>query len=136
MSDESRQNMTKLDMLTPSQRIFVMLRARGRSVADSAKEAGVARNTPASIWDMDLINGAILEIQQQMISSPIEAIGPLIPAAIEGLADALAKKEEWAIKETFDRSWGKPTQRQEIAGDASKPVVVKVLRGTASMEDL
>ena len=110
MSDETRRNMTKLDTLTPSQRVFVMYRARGRSVAESAKEAGVARNTPASTWNMDLINAAILEIQQQMITSPIEAIGPLIPKAVAKLNAALDRGEEWAITETFDRGWGKPVQ--------------------------
>lgn len=110
MSDESQPNETKCSMLTPSQRVFAMHRARGRSVAESAKEAGVARSTPAAHWDMDLINAAILEIQQQMIASPMEAIGPLVPAAVEELAKALAEGKEWAAREVFDRAWGKAAQ--------------------------
>jgi phage terminase small subunit len=110
MSDETQQNMAKLSMLTPTQRVFVMHRARGKSITVAAAAAGVNRNTPTSQWDADLIAAAILEVQQQMINSPVEAIGPLIPHAVERLNEALTKGEEWAVKETFDRAWGKAQQ--------------------------
>lgn len=112
------QKPTKLDILTPTQRIFAMSRARGKSVSDSAKDAGIARNTPASVWDMDLINGAILELQQEMASSAAAAVAHLIPKALAKLEAALDKGEEWAVKETNDRAWGKPSQtnRNEQSG--------------------
>lgn len=125
MRDETHHNMTKLDMLTPSQRVFAMFRARGKSVAESAKEAGVARNTPASTWDMELINAAILEIQRQMISSPMEAVGALVPVAIEQLGKAAGQGKEWAVREVFDRAWGKAAQtnKNEQIGE----IVVRII---------
>jgi hypothetical protein len=111
-------------MLTPTQRVFVMSRARGRSVADSAKEAGVGRATPANHWDMDLINGAILELQQEMASSAAAAVAHLIPKSLAKLEAALDKGKEWAVKETNDRAWGKPSQTNK--NEQSGGVVVEV----------
>lgn len=124
MSDESQHNITKLAALTPSQRVFVMCRARGKPVAESAKEAGVHRATPAATWDMDLINAAILEVQQQMISSPLDAIGHLIPKAIEQLEAALNKGDLAAVREVFDRTWGKAMQPNKT--ENSGEVLIRV----------
>lgn len=107
---ETPRNTTKLHALTPTQRIFAMSRSRGRSVTESAKDAGVDRTTPVKVWDMDLVNGAILELQQEMASSAAAAVAHLIPKALAKLEAALDAGEEWAVKETNDRAWGKAVQ--------------------------
>lgn len=113
MSDETRQIATKCDMLTPSQRVFVLCRARGKTVAEASKEAGVSRTTPATHWDMEEINAAILEVQQRMIANPSDAFTPLLPKALGTLERALDHNSMDAAKEVFNRLWGKPLQRTE-----------------------
>lgn len=113
MSDETQQNSTKLNTLTPTQRVFVMSRARGKSVIAAAKEAGINRTTPAATWDMDLINAAILELQQAMFTDGAKAVEHIIPDAIENLASAVKRGDIQAIKEVLNRRYGMPKQQQD-----------------------
>lgn len=116
MDDEARQVKTCFDTLTPTQRVFVMARARGLTVAKAATLAGVARNTPATNWDTDTINGAILEIQEQMVKDAAQALQHIVPAAVFGLEAAVHMGDLNAIKEVLNRVWGKPIERKEVSG--------------------
>lgn len=119
MSDETQQNSTKLNMLSPTQRVFVAARARNKSVAESAREAGINRTTPAATWDMDLINAAILEMQQALFSDAAKAVFHLVPDAINCVGKEIKRGGPVglaAAKEVFDRAWGKAVQRNELGG--------------------
>jgi len=94
----------------------------------------VSRRTPLN-WNTDLINAAILELQEEMRRDSAKAVAHIFPDAIQQLETAVKAGDLQAVKEVFDRTWGKATQRQEISGDADKPVVVKVLNGV-SMDEL
>lgn len=122
MSDPMRQNTPLCDALTPTQRVFVQSRARGKTVTQAAKDADVARTTPSTHWDTEAINAAILEIQQQHLKDSALALAHLLPAAIAMLETSVSSGELGAIKEVFDRIWGKAPQRQEITGGDGEPL--------------
>lgn len=114
--DKSRQIMTLYEALTPTQRLFVMARAQGKTVRQAAKDAGVARTSPTTNWDMDAINAAILEVQERMIKDSAAALQHILPDAISQLETAVHNGDLNAIKEVFARIWGKPVDRKELSG--------------------
>lgn len=116
MSEHNPQTATKLHELSPAQRLFVMARARGVNITQSAQEAGVSRNTIYKVWDTDLIAAAILEVQQQMIRDSAVALQHILPDAIKQLEAAVESGDLNAVKEVFNRVWGKPVERKEISG--------------------
>jgi hypothetical protein len=122
---ESQQKLTKVNELTATQRAFVIARAQGKTVAQAAEVAGINRSTPAAKWDMDLINEAIAELQMSWVSSPIEALAPLLPVALEQLGELIKGREFEAIQELFNRLWGKPVQRSELSGPGGEPIRVQ-----------
>lgn len=76
---------------------------------------------------LPLIVDALLELAQGV---HVEATTP------EGEPIVYQKPpDRGAAEYLLDRIMGKPMQRQEISGDATKPIVVKVLNG-ASMDEL
>lgn len=125
MGKKRQPSATKRNTLSPTQRAFVIARARGMSVADSAQEAGVDRTTPAAHWDMDMINAAIAELQMSWVVSPVDALKPLLPVALEQLGELIKGREFEAIQELFNRLWGKPVQRQELSGPGGEPIRVQ-----------
>lgn len=122
---ESKQNLTKLSMLTPTQRAFVIARAHGKTIIEAAEVAGINRNTPR-LWDADLINEAIAEIQQSWIANPNDAMQALLPLALQQLGELLKGRSFEAIQEVFNRAWGKAVQRQELSGPGGDVITVKV----------
>lgn len=122
---KTEQNLAKLSMLTPTQRAFVIARAHGKTVIEAAEAAGINRNTPR-LWNSDLINQAIAEIQQTWIDNPRDAIEFLLPLALEKLGETLKDGRFEAIQEVLNRVWGKPVQRSELTGANSGPLVVRV----------
>jgi len=133
MSDDTLQNSTKFDALTPTQRLYVTARALGKTVKDAAAAAGINRTTPTT-WDQELVNGAILERQAEHAKDAAAAVAHLLPGAIAQLEKAMIAGDLRAVIEVFDRSWGKAKQQQEIKG-TGEPVIVKVLYGV-DMDDL
>ena len=123
------QNIAEYQSLSPTERIFVLARARGKSVTDSTKEAGIHRSTPASNWDMDRINAAILAVQGVLFENQTDAVAHLVPEAIAQLEKAVKAGDIAAIKEVFDRRWGKATQRNEHTGKNGEPLFQKVYEG-------
>jgi len=133
MSEQTRQNSTKFDILTPTQRIYVTARALGKTVKDAAAAAGISRTTHTT-WDRELINGAILERQATHAKDAAAAVAHLLPGALAQLEKAVASGDLRAVVEVLDRTWGKAKQQQEIKG-TGEPFIVKVLYG-ADMDDL
>ena len=125
MGNKRQQRATKGNTITPTQRAFIIARARGKSVADAAEEAGIDRTTPAAHWDMDVINAAIAELQMSWVTSPVDALTPLLPAALEQLGELIKGREFDAIQELFNRVWGKPVQRSELSGPGGEPIKIQ-----------
>lgn len=119
MDNTLLQNITEYQDLTPTQRIFVLARARGKSVAFATKEAGINRASPAANWDTDKINAAILAVQTAIFNDQSAAVAHIVAPAIEELEKAVKTGDIVAIKEVFDRRWGKSTQRNEFSGQVS-----------------
>lgn len=126
MSDvsKSQQKSTKVSELTATQRAFVIARAHGKTIAQAAEDAGINRSTPAKLWDMDLINQAIAEIQQTWIANPNDALQALLPIALEKLKESLSGGRFEAVQEVLNRVWGKPVQRSELTGANGGPIEV------------
>ena len=123
------QNITEYQALSPTERIFVLARARGKSVAKATEEAGIHRGTPAANWDMDRINGAIMAVQSVLFENQADAVAHLMPEAMAQLEKAVKAGDIAAIKEVFDRRWGKATQRNEHTGKNGEPLFQKVYEG-------
>lgn len=116
MSEHNPQATTKLNELSPAQRLFVLARARGVNITQAAKDAGVGRTTIYKVWDTDLIAAAILEVQQQMIRDSAVALQHILPDAIKQLEAAVDSGDLNAVKEVFNRVWGKSIERKEVSG--------------------
>jgi hypothetical protein len=123
MSDQTSHNFAQFPTLTPTQRVYVFARARGKSNTEAAEQAGVSRRTPLN-WDSDLINAAILELQQELFSDGAKAVAHIVPAAIAELEKAVTSGDIAAIREVFDRRWGKPIARNDVnfTGDVAHKV--------------
>ncbi len=129
MSKKRQRTATKRNGLSPTQRMFVIARARGKSVAESAEIAGIDRTTPAAHWDMEVINQCIADLQMSWVTSPIDALAPLLPLALEQLEELIKGREFEAIQELFIRVWGKPIQRSEITGKDGNALNINVTFG-------
>lgn len=124
---DSQQKLTKVNELTATQRAFVIARAQGKTVAQAAEVAGINRSTPAAKWDMDLINEAIAELQMSWVTSPVDALTPLLPVALQQLDELIKGRDFDAIQELFNRLWGKPVQRSELSGPGGAPLKAYVV---------
>lgn len=127
MSEHNPQTATKLHELSPAQRLFVMSRARGVNITQAAQDAGVSRNTVYKVWDTELIAAAILEVQQQMIKDSGIALQHILPDAIKQLEAAVDSGDLNAVKEVFNRVWGKSIERKEVSGPDGGAIPVNII---------
>lgn len=130
MSDETGRMPTEADALEPGRRLFALERARGASVAASARVAGVTRQT-GSAWDAEPgVVAAVRALQAQRYADPRAWLDELTPEAVAGLRRGVRAGAAWAILDVLDRRYGRATQRVEATGKDGGPIE------TVSRDDL
>lgn len=103
-----------LKSLTPPQRAFVLLRARGKQIKDIAKELNL-NSTTLTLWGgRDEIAAAIIQVQEVIYLSPSDAVQHLLGESIDQLGAAVRRGDRWAIQEVLNRSYGYPVQPQHL----------------------
>ncbi len=111
--------------LPPERRVFALERARGATVADAVRAAGITRRQTGSEWEADpAVRAAVEALQAARYDDPRAWLDELVPHAVEGLRAAVEKGEEWAIRDVLDRRYGKAVARTEVSGPGGGPVEV------------
>lgn len=117
-----------LRTLSPEQLKFVERRMYERSDADAARALGIPTSTVYS-WDNKAdVNEAVKLASMDGVHVAKERLHRLLGKAIDGLEIELGNKRNRmpAIQEVFDRTLGKPVQRNELSGPDGDAIDLKL----------